>query len=150
MSPTNASGAKSLHMLVAEQLRKNKGQWQAYESTDNCVILAGPGSGKTKTLTIKLAKMLSEDVRTPRGIACITYNNQCARELKRRLSDLGIEEGRRASIGTLHSFCLQHIVLPYAHLTSLPKKYPITVATIDEVKELQQEALDKTIGSERW
>jgi DNA helicase-2/ATP-dependent DNA helicase PcrA len=150
MSPTDSSGAKPLYMLAAEQLRKNEGQWQAYNSTGNCVILAGPGGGKTKTLTIKLAKMLAEDVHPPRGIACITYNNQCARELKKRLSKLGIEDGRRASIGTLHSFCLKHIVLPYAHLTPLPKKYPITVASAGEAKKLQQEALDKTIGSERW
>ena len=94
--------------------------------------------------------MLEEDVRRPRGIACITYNNQCARELKHRLSKLGVEDGHRASIGTLHSFCLQHIVLPYAHLTPLPKKYPITVASTEEVEEVQQEALDKTIGNERW
>ena len=150
MSPTSANGIKRPYMLAAEQLRDNEGQWQAYNSTGSCVILAGPGSGKTKTLTIKLARMLEEDVRRPRGIACITYNNQCARELKHRLSKLGVEDGHRASIGTLHSFCLQHIVLPYAHLTPLPKKYPITVASTEEVEEVQQEALDKTIGNERW
>ena len=137
-------------MIAAEQLTKNDGQWQAYNSTGNCVILAGPGSGKTKTLTIKLARMLAEDIRAPRGIACITYNKQCARELRRRLADLGVEDRLRASIGTLHSFCLQHIVLPYAHLTPLPKKYPITVASMGEAAQLQQEALDKTIGNERW
>jgi DNA helicase-2/ATP-dependent DNA helicase PcrA len=137
-------------MFAAEQLRNNEGQWRAYNSSGNCVILAGPGSGKTKTLTIKLAKMIAEDVRLPRGIACITYNNQCARELKRRISELGIEDGKRVSIGTLHSFCLKHVVLPYVHLTPLPKKYPIKVATTDETQKLQQDALDKTIGSEKW
>ena len=150
MSPSSASGAKPPYMIAAEELRDNDGQWQAYNSTGNCVILAGPGSGKTKTLTTKLARMLAEDVRPPRGIGCITYNNQCARELRRRLSVLGIEDGRRASIGTLHSFCLQHIVLPFAHLTPLPKKYPITVASTIEAQGLQQEALDRTIGGERW
>lgn len=141
---------KPPYMLAAEQLRDNEGQWKAYQSEGNCVILAGPGSGKTKTLTIKLARMLSEDVKPPRGIACITYNNQCARELKKRLAALGVEDGRRATIGTLHSFCLQHIVLPYAHLAKLPKKYPIAVASTSEAQALQQEALDRTIGNERW
>ncbi|MBE3037635.1 MAG: ATP-dependent helicase [Chloroflexi bacterium] len=150
MSPTSASGTKRPYMLAAEQLRDNEGQWQAYNSTGPCVILAGPGSGKTKTLTIKLARMLEEDVRRPRRIACITYSKQCARELKRRLSLLGVEDGHRASIGTLHSFCLQHIVLPYAHLTPLPKKYPITVASTEEMENLKQEALDKTIANEQW
>jgi DNA helicase-2/ATP-dependent DNA helicase PcrA len=40
------------------------------------VVLAGPGSGKTKTLTIKMARILAEDVQEPRGVACITYNKR--------------------------------------------------------------------------
>jgi len=151
MSPIDAATAKPPYMLAAEQLRENDGQWAAYESEGHCVILAGPGSGKTKTLTIKMARMLTEDVRPPRGIACITFNNQCARELKRRLKALGVEDSRRAVIGTLHSFCLQHIVLPYAHLAKLPKRYPITVASTSEVQTLQQQALAKALSAdERW
>jgi len=138
-------------LQAAEQLRRNEGQWEAYNSTGNCVILAGPGSGKTKTLTIKLARMLAEDVAPPRGIACITYSNQCARELKKRLSVLGAESNPRVSIGTLHSFCLRHVVLPYAQLAGLPKKYPIAVASTRESQILQQKAIDNTIGAhERW
>lgn len=150
MLPAGASVAKPAYLLAVDQLRKNDGQWLAYNSTGNCVILAGPGSGKTKTLAIKLARMLAEDVQRPRGVACITYNNQCARELKKRLSELGVEDGNGVSIGTLHSFCLQHIVLPYAHLTPLPKKYPITVASTEEVQRLQEKALSRTIGIDRW
>ena len=151
MSLNGANDTKAPYMLAAKQLRNNNGQWAAYNSKANCVILAGPGSGKTKTLTIKLARMLAEDVRPPRGVACITYNNQCARELKRRLVDLGVEDGRRAAIGTLHSFCLQHIILPYAQLAKLPKTFPITVATITEAISLQEEALGGTIGVDsRW
>ena len=137
-------------MLAAEQLHENDGQWQAYNSTGHSVILAGPGSGKTKTLTIKLARMLAEDVHSPRGVACITYNNQCARELKKRLSELGVTDNRRVTIGTLHSFCLQNIVVPYTHLTPLPKTYPIKVASLSEVEKLQQQALDRTIGNGQW
>jgi superfamily I DNA/RNA helicase len=137
-------------MLAADQLQKNSEQWQAYNSKGNCVILAGPGSGKTKTLTIKLARILAEDVRAPRGVACITYSNQCARELRRRLSQLGVEDDSRTSIGTLHSFSLRHIVLPYAHLTHLSKKCPITVASTAQVEQFQQRAVDLIIGNEPW
>jgi superfamily I DNA/RNA helicase len=71
-------------------------------------VLAGPGSGKTKTLTVKLARTLCEDVQEPRGVACITYNNECARELERRLDALGIAPDGRVFIETVHSFSLTH------------------------------------------
>jgi DNA helicase-2/ATP-dependent DNA helicase PcrA len=134
-------------MLAAEALRRNKGQWKAYESQGNCVILAGPGSGKTKTLTIKMARMLAEDVRPPRGIACITFNKECVRELRRRLSALGVEDGRRTAICTLHSFCLQYIVLPYAKIAGLPVPDPLSVATTEERNESWAAAVEKIVGT---
>lgn len=105
---------RALYLRAAEDLRRNPGQWDAYNSEGNCVLLAGPGSGKTKTLTVKLARLLSEDVQEPRGVACITFNNECARELERRLDALGVAPGGRVFIGTVHSFSLTQIVLPYA------------------------------------
>src|SRR5262249_45427239 len=81
---------RSLYLGAAQDLRPNAGQWDAYNSKGHCVVLAGPGSGKTKTLTIKLARMLAEDVEEPRGIACVTYNTECARELEQRLAALGV------------------------------------------------------------
>ena len=82
---------------MAEDLRRNERQWAAYESSGHCIVLAGPGSGKTKVLTIKMARMLSEDVRAPRGIACITFNNQCVRELKTRLARISHQENNKRS-----------------------------------------------------
>ena len=58
-----------MYLKAAADLRANPGQWAAYESDGHCVVLAGPGSGKTKTLTVKLARFLSEDVEEPRGVA---------------------------------------------------------------------------------
>ncbi len=150
MSLTNADNNKPLYMIQARDLQSNPGQWEVYESTGHCVLLAGPGSGKTKTLTVKMARMLTEDVKPPRGIACITYSIQCARELKRRLKGLGVTDGKRASISTLHGFCLKHIVIPYAELAGLPKTYPITVASVSETNAIQQEALDYTGVTDRW
>jgi superfamily I DNA/RNA helicase len=137
----------SAYLKASEELRENPGQWAAYESTGHCVVLAGPGSGKTKTLTIKLARMLAEDVREPRGIACITYSNECARELKRRLQALGVEESnRRVFIGTIHSFSLKHIVTPFADVAGLGLPNPLKVATTAEQRKLFDDALTKVMG----
>src|SRR5712692_6288651 len=114
MSLPDAASLSRPHIAAAEELRENPAQWQAYESKGNCVVLAGPGSGKTKTLTIKMARILAEDVQEPRGVACITYNNECARELTVRLDALGVQRRNRVFIGTVHSFALTQIVLPYA------------------------------------
>ena len=137
---------RSHYLDAAQDLRQNVEQWAAYESTENCVVLAGPGSGKTKTLAIKLARILSEDVQEPRGVACITYNNECVRELEQRLEVLGIEAGERVFIGTVHSFSLTQIVIPYAKVAGLGLPDEFRVANQQEQKGALVRAYDQTIA----
>jgi len=134
------SSTKSRYQTEAENLHSNQSQWDAYKSTGHCVVLAGPGSGKTKVLTMKMARLLAEDIRPPRGVACITYSNQCAKELKKRLEVLGIDETAQVFIGTVHSFCLQHVVKPYAKLAGLDVACSLNVATQNEQKSLFEKA----------
>ena len=104
---------RPLNQALAE-LKANPEQAAAVVEKGHCVVLAGPGSGKTKTLTIAMARALIQDVPDPRGVACITYNNDCAIELETRLARLGITPGDRAFIGTVHSFALSQVIGPYA------------------------------------
>lgn len=113
----------------------NSEQRRVYDSTGHCVVLAGPGSGKTKTLVTKLGRMLSEDVQPPRGIACITYSNETARELERRLRKIGLAQVPNLFIGTVHTFCLTNIVLPYGKLANIPLPENFKVASEDEQEE---------------
>ncbi len=136
---------RAAYLRVAEQLRCNPGQWEAYESTGHCIVLAGPGSGKTKTLTAKMARILAEDVHEPRGVACITYNNECARELEERLASLGVEPSGRVFVGTVHSFSLTQIVLPYAKVAGMELPEEFGVATRAERQAALSKALARTV-----
>jgi DNA helicase-2/ATP-dependent DNA helicase PcrA len=138
----------SNYITAAEDLRDNPGQWKAYESSGNCVILAGPGSGKTKTLTIKLARMLTEDVSPPSGIACLTYSTECARELQQRLSGLGVVESQNVFIGTLHSFSLKNVVAPFSRMSDLALPNEFSVTSVGDQDLLFTQALNATIGDE--
>ena len=144
----------SIYIRKAEELKGNPEQWAAYESQGHCVVLAGPGSGKTKTLTLKLAKLLSEEVEEPRGIACITYNTECARELETRLLALGVEAGRRVFIGTVHSFSLTQIIMPYAKVAGLGLPDDFSVATKAQrrlaLERAHNEVIDAPGNPQKW
>ena len=137
------------YLEAAKELQDNPQQWLAYESTGHCVVLAGPGSGKTKTLTVKMARMLAEDVNQPRGLACITYSNECARELKRRLNLLGVRESQNVFVGTVHQFCFKHILVPYGRLAGLDLPEPIAIASESEQKEFMKKAWELVFGNSK-
>lgn len=135
-----------LYIRAAEDLRSNAEQWAAYESEGNCVILAGPGSGKTKTITIKIARLLSEDISPPRRVACITYSNACVNELRSRLRKLGVENNSNLLISTVHSFCLTELVLPYAKLAGLAVPNPLVLASPSHANNLFAKAVSLVTG----
>lgn len=130
------------------ELEHNKEQSEAVQERGNCVVLAGPGSGKTKTLTTAMARALIEDVVDPRGVACITYNNECAIELETRLARFGIMSSERNFIGTVHSFALTQVIAPYARCISglLPNNF--SVATRSESRSAVEAAYRTVFGDE--
>jgi len=134
------------YIEAAKELRENEGQWQAYESEENCAILAGPGSGKTKTITIKIARILEEEIRQPQQLACITYSNECVRELRRRLNDLGVDDRSRILVSTIHSFALTEIVMPYATMAGIAVPDPIVVAAPSKSDQLFKQAYQTIKG----
>lgn len=69
------------------------------------LVVAGPGSGKTRVLTERVRRLLTTVPGHFRVLA-LTFTNKAANEMRERLSDLG-EERQRAFIGTMHSFCLE-------------------------------------------
>ncbi|GLS44195.1 ATP-dependent helicase [Methylobacterium brachythecii] len=134
------------YLRQAGDLAGNPAQQAAYVSEGHCVVLAGPGSGKTKTLVLKLARMLAEDVRAPQGVACITYSQECARELRRRLERLGLRDAPNLYVGTVHGFCLRHILMPYARLAGLALPRPLTLATTRQADGTFKRVAEELLG----
>lgn len=67
------------------------------------LILAGAGSGKTKTLTCRIAHMIREGI-SPFSILAITFTNKAAKEMKTRVEDLVGPVAEKMWISTFHSF----------------------------------------------
>lgn len=91
----------------------NDKQREVCISPDNYVLTACPGSGKTRTVTFRLA-YLQEKNRTSRLLnIAITYTNRAADEIYTRLENMGVD---LSSIwtGTIHQFCMKFIIRPYA------------------------------------
>lgn len=68
-----------------------------------CLIVAGAGTGKTKTLTTKIAKLIADGYH-PARILAVTFTNKAAQEMRERVEALEPGCGRRVWIHTFHSF----------------------------------------------
>ncbi len=90
----------------------NEKQKEATEQTDGpLLILAGAGSGKTKTLTHRIAYLLDKKLATEWDILAVTFTNKAAGEMRARVAALmGENENNRSFmpfLGTFHSICVR-------------------------------------------
>jgi DNA helicase-2/ATP-dependent DNA helicase PcrA len=124
-----------------EELRKNDRQWEAFTSSGHCIVLAPPGSGKTKLLTTRLAEDLLTRIPHPHGAACITLTNAAADELERRLRTLGVPRRSTLFVGTVHGFALARIIAPYARVAGRGELADAVVATDEQRNACFRQAL---------
>lgn len=87
-------------------------------SIEDCIFLkACPGSGKTEVVGLKAAYEMSKWKKTPGGIAVLTFTNNAAEVIKKRVSQFGgvIRVGFPHFIGTIDSWLHGYIAHPFAH-----------------------------------
>jgi len=88
-------------------------------SIDNCVFLkACPGSGKTEVVGLKAAYEMARWAKTPGGIAVLTFTNNAAKVIEKRVSQFGgvTKIGFPHFIGTIDSWLHGYIAHPFAHI----------------------------------
>ncbi len=122
------------------RLKKDEYQKAAFESSNNTVVLAGPGSGKTTVLTLKVMHLLNYVISEPRGLACLTYSREAAREFTERLRELGLVRRKNIFLGTVHSFCLTEILGKFSDVYSLDIPIPIKIVSEKEKNILFEKA----------
>jgi hypothetical protein len=99
-------------MFVWDKGDLNAAQEAAIEHPGSVFLVACPGSGKTRTLTYKIARLLSELQSEKKRVVAITYTHRAADEIYERIEQLGVDTGQ-LWIGTIHAFCLEWILKPY-------------------------------------
>ncbi|ATW25045.1 UvrD-helicase domain-containing protein [Candidatus Formimonas warabiya] len=88
----------------------NEEQWEAVSSSSPAIaVIAGPGTGKTKTLVSRIAYLVEKCGVDPSGITAVTFTNKAAHEMRVRMEKHFGDQGtaRAMTIGTFHSICLK-------------------------------------------
>lgn len=128
----------------------NPQQQQAVAASDGPVlVLAGPGSGKTRVLTHRVAWLVLERNVAPWRIMAVTFTNKAAREMRDRLVKmLGAEQAHRLTLGTFHATCAR-ILRRDGEAIGIPRDYAIFDAD-DQVALVRRALKELNIDEKRY
>ena len=107
----------------------NSEQRRAVETTEGPLLIqAGAGSGKTKTLTHRIAYIIANGLATPYNILAVTFTNKAAKEMRARVAQLLGENadnrGFMPYMGTFHGICVRLLRMDGEHI-GIPRSYVI-------------------------
>jgi len=89
-----------------EYKRLNPNQKKAVDTVEGTVmVVAGPGTGKTQILSLRIANILKKTDTEPENILALTFTNAGVYSMRKRLAEIIGSEAYRVNIFTFHSFC---------------------------------------------
>jgi DNA helicase-2/ATP-dependent DNA helicase PcrA len=107
-APALASASEDEPVSSALLAALDPDQRRAAACTDGpLLIIAGPGTGKTRTLTHRIAHLVSDRGVPPEACLAITFTNRAAEEMRERLDALLPDLGGRVAVQTFHGFALR-------------------------------------------
>lgn len=134
----------STDVFDKEYEKLNKAQKEAVDTIDGPVmVVAGPGTGKTQILALRIGKILLETDTKADGILCLTFTNSAVKAMRERLRKYIGPEASNVKVSTFHSFGMDIL-----------DKY-FTVLNIDEKPKLMDEKdtialCDQILQNNEW
>lgn len=113
--------------------RLNKKQKEAVDAIDGPImVVAGPGTGKTEILTLRIANILRKTDTEPENILALTFTESGAVSMRRRLVEIVGSSGYSVVINTFHGFCNDAI-------QKYPEEFPHIIGSrnINEVEQVK-------------
>ncbi|NDL61821.1 ATP-dependent helicase [Acerihabitans arboris] len=111
----------------------NAGQRQAVVTTEGALrVIAGAGTGKTRTLTERYCYLVSRLGIAPKNILCVTFTNRAANEMKRRVRAV-LGDRDLGTICTFHAFCVQ-LLKEDIHLLNYPRNF--IILDMEDLKQI--------------
>src|SRR6266516_2940359 len=131
----------------------NEPQKRAVTTTEGpLLILAGPGSGKTRVITHRVAYLVQHEHISPWRILGVTFTNKAAKEMRDRLERLvGVNDSKEMTIGTFHAICARilRIEADYLAPLGLNKSYVI-LDTDDQAVLVKQAVRDLNLDEKQY
>ena len=134
-------------MDILKQL--NPQQQQAVQAgTGPILVMAGPGSGKTRVLTHRIAYLVGARGIGPYHILAVTFTNKAANEMVKRVEEILGESARGLTIGTFHAICARILRREAEHL---PFKSNFVIFDADDQLGVVKQALqDLNLDEKRF
>ena len=107
----------------------------------NVLVLAGPGSGKTRVLVHRIAYLIRVKREDPRDILVLTYNRHAAAEIRARLRHLIGDEAAGVTVSTCHALAMRLVGASFADVNG--DKHDFDGVVLEAVRQLNGEGLTK-------
>ena len=111
-------------MNILDELNEKQREAVTYKD-GSLLVIAGPGTGKTKVITHRIAYLIHEYNIKPENILAVTFTNKAAQEMQERVnSEIGEKQGNKVKIFTFHAFC-HRMLRKYANKIELDEDFKI-------------------------
>ncbi|ACA56878.1 helicase [Clostridium botulinum] len=103
----------------------------------NILLLSSAGTGKTKTLSMRIGNIIAKNLALGEQILCLTFTNRACKEMKEKIIETVGKEGLKVTVKTFHSFCFDVIKKEAKKNTDISSDF--TIYDEEDTKEIISE-----------